>query len=148
MLIRCFFTYSIASYVFCLELFLRLPERHQREYLWWHNQSPKRGPWSFRWMNSIRFSPLMIYNSCFYQLGAITGALFIGYVLDIDRFNRRTRGYIGLALVVVITITVWSAALAWQVSSLLLSLAWLWRLKNVRQCRSRSVVQTFRIQAE
>lgn len=55
-------------------------------------------------------------NAVLEALGAITGALFIGYVLDIERLKRRTRGYIGLALVTVITIIVWSAALAWQVT--------------------------------
>jgi len=48
--------------------------------------------------------------------GAIVGALMIGFfVLDGTRFRRRTRGLIGLAFVSIMTIVVWSCALAWQV---------------------------------
>ena len=48
--------------------------------------------------------------------GAIVGALMMGFfVLDGTRFRRRTRGFLGLAFVTIVTTTVWSCALAWQV---------------------------------
>ena len=48
--------------------------------------------------------------------GAIIGALLIGFfVLDGTRFRRRTRGFLGLAFVTIVTTIVWSCALAWQV---------------------------------
>jgi len=48
--------------------------------------------------------------------GAIVGALMIGFlVLDGSSFRRRTRGFLGLAFVSIMTIIVWSCALAWQV---------------------------------
>ena len=36
-------------------------------------------------------------------------------VLDGTHFRRRTRGFLGLAFVAIVTIVVWSCALAWQV---------------------------------
>jgi hypothetical protein len=48
--------------------------------------------------------------------GAIVGALMIGFfVLDGTHFRRRTRGFLGLAFVMILTIVVWSCTLAWQV---------------------------------
>jgi len=48
--------------------------------------------------------------------GAIVGALMMGFfVLDGTRFRRRTRGFLGLAFVTIVTTIVWSCALAWQV---------------------------------
>jgi len=48
--------------------------------------------------------------------GAIVGALIMGFlVLDGTRFRRRTRGFLGLAFVTIVTTIVWSCALAWQV---------------------------------
>ncbi|KAH9046962.1 MFS general substrate transporter [Lactarius deliciosus] len=48
--------------------------------------------------------------------GAMVGALIIGFfILDGLPFRRRTRGFVGLAFVSIITIVVWSCALAWQV---------------------------------
>ena len=48
--------------------------------------------------------------------GAIVGALMMGFfVLDGTRFRRRTRGFLGLAFVTIVTTVVWSCALAWQV---------------------------------
>jgi hypothetical protein len=47
--------------------------------------------------------------------GAIIGALIVGFlVLDANWFSRRTRGWLGLAFVTIITIIVWSCGLAWQ----------------------------------
>ena len=49
--------------------------------------------------------------------GAITGALIIGFfVLDAGWFARKTRGWLGLAIVSIITIIVWSCGLAWQLT--------------------------------
>ncbi|KAF9652385.1 MFS general substrate transporter [Thelephora ganbajun] len=49
--------------------------------------------------------------------GAIVGALLIGFlVLDASWFPRKTRGWLGLAFVSVITIVVWSTGLAWQLT--------------------------------
>lgn len=49
--------------------------------------------------------------------GAITGALITGFfVLDANWFPRKTRGWLGLASVSVITIVVWSCGLAWQLT--------------------------------
>jgi len=49
--------------------------------------------------------------------GAIIGALLVGFfVLDANWFARKTRGWLGLAFVAVITIAVWSCGLAWQLT--------------------------------
>ena len=49
--------------------------------------------------------------------GAIIGALLIGFlVLDANWLNRKTRGWLGLAVVSTITIVVWSCGLAWQLT--------------------------------
>ncbi len=46
----------------------------------------------------------------------MVGALIIGFfVLDGLPYRRRTRGFLGLAFVTIVTIVVWSCALAWQV---------------------------------
>lgn len=56
-------------------------------------------------------------NGALEGAGAILGALVIGFfVLDGTYFKRRTRGYLGLTFVFVVTTVVWSAGLAWQVS--------------------------------
>ncbi|GJJ14230.1 hypothetical protein Clacol_008493 [Clathrus columnatus] len=56
-------------------------------------------------------------NAVLESLGAVVGALFIGYlILDVDRFKRRSRGYAGLGFVTAITIVIWSVTLAWQVT--------------------------------
>ncbi|EIN11170.1 hypothetical protein PUNSTDRAFT_98209 [Punctularia strigosozonata HHB-11173 SS5] len=64
--------------------------------------------------------PTRALNATLEGAGAIIGALMIGYlVLDAPssrfKFGRRTRGYIGLGVVTVITIIVWAVALTWQV---------------------------------
>jgi len=49
--------------------------------------------------------------------GAITGALLIGFlVLDATWLGRKTRGWLGLAVVTTLTIIVWSCGLAWQLT--------------------------------
>ena len=49
--------------------------------------------------------------------GAIIGALIIGFfVLDANWFARKTRGWLGLTFVSIITIIVWSCGLAWQLT--------------------------------
>ena len=49
--------------------------------------------------------------------GAIIGALLVGFfVLDANWFARKTRGWLGLAFVAVVTIAVWSCGLAWQLT--------------------------------
>jgi hypothetical protein len=49
--------------------------------------------------------------------GAIIGALLIGFlVLDANWFRRKTRGWLGLACVSIITIIVWSCGLSWQLT--------------------------------
>jgi len=49
--------------------------------------------------------------------GAIIGALIVGFlVLDANWLPRKTRGWLGLAFVSVITIIVWSCGLAWQLN--------------------------------
>lgn len=49
--------------------------------------------------------------------GAIIGALIIGFlVLDASWFPRKTRGWLGLGFVTLITIIVWSCGLAWQLT--------------------------------
>jgi hypothetical protein len=60
--------------------------------------------------------PIGALNGTLEATGAIAGALIIGFlVLDGTRFRRRTRGFLGLAFVTIVTIVVWSCALAWQV---------------------------------
>ena len=62
-------------------------------------------------------APTRALNATLEGAGAIVGALCIGYfVLDLKYFHRRTRGYLGLAVVTVMTIIVWSVALSWQVT--------------------------------
>ncbi|KAI0699053.1 MFS general substrate transporter [Cerioporus squamosus] len=61
--------------------------------------------------------PTRALNATLEGAGAIVGALFIGYcVLDLKWFHRRTRGYLGLATVTVLTIIIWSVGLSWQVT--------------------------------
>lgn len=49
--------------------------------------------------------------------GAIVGTLLIGFlVLDAKHLPRRTRGYLGLAAVVIMTVVVWAVGLSWQVT--------------------------------
>ena len=69
-------------------------------------------------VNAKRFDgPTRALNATLEGAGAIVGALFIGYgVLDLKFFHRRTRGYLGLAVVVVLTIIVWAVGLSWQVT--------------------------------
>ncbi|KAI0360291.1 MFS general substrate transporter [Trametes cingulata] len=69
-------------------------------------------------VNAARFDgPTRALNATLEGAGAIVGALMIGYfVLDLKYFHRRTRGYLGLATVVVLVVIVWSVALAWQVT--------------------------------
>ena len=56
-------------------------------------------------------------NATLEGAGAIVGALLIGYgVLDLPFLARRTRGYLGLATVVALTVIVWAVALSWQVT--------------------------------
>ncbi|KAI0275376.1 MFS general substrate transporter [Gloeopeniophorella convolvens] len=68
-------------------------------------------------VNAFYFDgPTRALNATLEGAGAIVGALIIGFfVLDGTRFRRRTRGFLGLGFVSVVTITVWSCALAWQV---------------------------------
>ena len=69
-------------------------------------------------INTARFDgPTRALNAVLEGAGAIVGALFIGYcVLDLKYFHRRTRGYLGLAAVVIMTIIVWAVGLSWQVT--------------------------------
>ena len=49
--------------------------------------------------------------------GAIIGALLIGFlVLDAGWLSRKTRGWLGLTVVTVITIVVWACGLSWQLT--------------------------------
>ena len=67
-------------------------------------------------INTARFDgPTRALNAVLEGAGAIVGALMIGFfVLDSERIPRRTRGYIGLAVVILITIAVWVCGLVWQ----------------------------------
>ena len=61
--------------------------------------------------------PTRALNATLEGAGAIVGALLIGYlVFDNKWLSRRNRGYLGLAVVTVITIIVWAVGLAWQVT--------------------------------
>jgi hypothetical protein len=61
--------------------------------------------------------PTRALNATLSGAGAIIGALMVGFfVLDGSRFRRRTRGWMGLAVVSTITIIVWSVGLSWQVT--------------------------------
>jgi len=61
--------------------------------------------------------PTRALNATLEGAGAIVGALFIGFcVLDVKGLRRRTRGYLGLGVVTVITIIVWAVSLSWQVT--------------------------------
>ena len=69
-------------------------------------------------VNAARFDgPTRALNATLEGAGAIVGALIIGYtVLDLKWFHRRTRGYLGLVTVTVMTIIVWGVGLSWQVT--------------------------------
>lgn len=69
-------------------------------------------------VNTARFDgPTRALNAALEGAGAIVGALIIGYtVLDLKWFHRRTRGYLGLTTVTVMTIIVWGVGLSWQVT--------------------------------
>lgn len=69
-------------------------------------------------LNTARFDgPTRALNAVLEAAGAIVGALMIGYlVLDVKWLKRRTRGYLGLGVVVVITTIVWACGLGWQVT--------------------------------
>ncbi|EMD34617.1 hypothetical protein CERSUDRAFT_116782 [Gelatoporia subvermispora B] len=69
-------------------------------------------------VNAHRFDgPTRALNATLEGAGAIIGALLIGYlVLDLKYLHRRTRGYLGLAVVTTMTIIIWAVALAWQVT--------------------------------
>ncbi|KAI0074220.1 MFS general substrate transporter [Panus rudis PR-1116 ss-1] len=69
-------------------------------------------------LNAAMFDgPTRALNATLEGAGAIVGALLIGFlVLDAKWAGRRTRGYIGLAVVVVATVVVWAAGLGWQVT--------------------------------
>ena len=61
--------------------------------------------------------PTRALNAALESAGAIIGALMIGFfVLDNKWMGRRNRGYLGLAVVTVLTIIVWSVGLSWQVT--------------------------------
>ncbi|KAI0088923.1 major facilitator superfamily domain-containing protein [Irpex rosettiformis] len=60
--------------------------------------------------------PTRALNATLEGAGAIIGALMIGFfVLDAPWMGRRNRGYLGLVVVSVMVIIVWSVALSWQV---------------------------------
>ncbi|KAF8530043.1 MFS general substrate transporter [Hysterangium stoloniferum] len=69
-------------------------------------------------LNVGRFDgPTRSLNATLEGAGAIIGALCIGFfVLDGTRFPRRTRGYMGLALVTAMTVIIWAVALSWQIT--------------------------------
>jgi len=69
-------------------------------------------------VNAAKFDgPTRALNATLEGAGAIVGALMIGFfVLDGQRFRRRTRGWLGLGAVTVITIIVWSCGLSWQLT--------------------------------
>lgn len=61
--------------------------------------------------------PTRALNATLEGAGAIVGALFIGFlVLDGKFMTRRSRGYLGLGVVVAQIIIVWAVGLAWQVT--------------------------------
>ncbi|KAF9506195.1 hypothetical protein BS47DRAFT_1321920 [Hydnum rufescens UP504] len=69
-------------------------------------------------VNTFYFDgPTRALNATLEGAGAICGALIIGFfVLDGTHFKRRTRGWLGLAFVTIITIAVWSCGLAFQLT--------------------------------
>ena len=69
-------------------------------------------------INTARFDgPTRALNAVLEGAGAIVGALMIGFfVLDSKFMHRRTRGYLGLAIVATLTIVVWAVGLSWQVT--------------------------------
>ncbi|KAI0819382.1 MFS general substrate transporter [Trametes gibbosa] len=69
-------------------------------------------------VNTARFDgPTRALNATLEGAGAIIGALLIGYrCLDLKVLHRRTRGFLGLAVVTTIVVIVWSVGLSWQVT--------------------------------
>ena len=59
--------------------------------------------------------PTRALNGTLSAVGSIAGALLIGFfVLDGKYGKRKTRGYVALALVTVMTIIIWAVGLSWQ----------------------------------
>lgn len=69
-------------------------------------------------LNAAKFDgPTRALNGTLQAAGAIVGALLIGtFVLDANWLGRRNRGYLGLAVVTLLTIIVWAIGLSWQVT--------------------------------
>lgn len=69
-------------------------------------------------INTAKFDgPTRALNGTLSAAGAIVGAVIIGFiVLDGNYGKRRTRGYIGLAVVTSLTIIIWACGLSFQVS--------------------------------
>jgi hypothetical protein len=72
-------------------------------------------------INAARFGGATRALNCSLSApGPVIGAILFGYiVLDNTRFDRRTCGYIRLAVVSALAITIRSCYVSWQVSSLL-----------------------------
>ncbi|KIJ47918.1 hypothetical protein M422DRAFT_226229 [Sphaerobolus stellatus SS14] len=64
--------------------------------------------------------PTRALNATLSGAGAIIGALLIGFIVLDDsklwKLKRRTRGYLGFAIVTGMTIIVWGVGLSWQVT--------------------------------
>jgi hypothetical protein len=62
----------------------------------------------------ISFHGKLLYLTC-PHLGAIVGAIVLGFILDVRGLGRRSRGWLGLGVTTVAIISVWSCGLAYQV---------------------------------
>ncbi|THH27522.1 hypothetical protein EUX98_g6661 [Antrodiella citrinella] len=76
--------------------------------------------WFYAYQNAINAGvfdgPTRALNGTLSGAGSIIGALFIGFfVLDGQWLKRRTRGYLALAVITVMTIIVWGIGISWQV---------------------------------
>jgi len=69
-------------------------------------------------VNAAKFDgPTRALNASLSGAGAIVGAIMIGYlVLDGSLLKRRSRGYLGLGVVTVLTIIIWACGLPWQLT--------------------------------
>ncbi|TCD71158.1 hypothetical protein EIP91_012106 [Steccherinum ochraceum] len=75
--------------------------------------------WFYAYQNAVNAGmfdgPTRALNGTLSGAGSIIGAMLIGFVvLDAKWFHRRTRGYIALSIITVMTIIVWSVGLSWQ----------------------------------
>ncbi|KAL1922746.1 uncharacterized protein VTP21DRAFT_9122 [Calcarisporiella thermophila] len=78
--------------------------------------------WFSNWFYAYQFSTNGTFfnvrtralNSALYWMAQIVGSIIFGLFLDTNRFNRRTRAFLGLAIVIVSFVAIFAGGTAWQ----------------------------------